>query len=90
MSDKKPAPAIGLRQGERVDGTKFLHGIVANDLHLKAGSRVSLRRVSSNECEATHVIVFAAPMPGQSDTKKQLQQAAADSLWSRVDTRDTE
>jgi len=86
MTNRRPAPAIGLRRGERVDGTPFLHGIAGTDLTIPAGSRVSLRRVATDGTDdRTHVIVFAPPLPGISDTRQQLARARSDSLWSRME-----
>jgi hypothetical protein len=88
---KRPAPAIGLRAGERVDGSRFLHGIAPHDLTIAAGTRVSLRRIAPDGTnKATHVIVFAPALPGISDTKKQLEQARIDAMWNRDDRRDND
>ena len=86
---KKPAPAIGLRTGHRVDGAPFLHGIASQEIVIPAGSRLSLRRVAPDGSgKATHVIVIAPPVPGISDTKSQIEQARIDAMWCRDDPRD--
>lgn len=74
-----PLPVIGLRQQERIDGTRFMVGVLDQDLHLAAGTELHLVRVAADESAGpTHGLrVFP---PSVAPSAAQVRRAAADRL----------
>lgn len=90
----RPAPCIGFRRRHRVDGSPYLTAVVAEDLHIAAGSTLDLRRIANDDLDGpSFALLVVAPVAKWSPSKSERESAASDRLTGsaiRRDPRDVE
>lgn len=84
-----PAPCIGLRRRHRTNGDAYLHAVVGEDLQVRAGSVLDLRRIAPDDADLpTFALLIIGPREPWKPTRTERARVDADRLDGSALRRD--